>query len=534
VPRDISCRLVFLASPGGLADERAACRDTIADYHATRSLTEGATFYVHAWEDVSGGVGRPQDLINPDLDSCDYLLVLLGDTWGSPPGGGGSYTSGTEEEFHRALELLADETKPLRDILVLFKTLDPDRLRDPGEQLKSVMDFRARLEESKSLMFETFDSIASLTRALERKLTIWGKPLTAKNPVTITLPTLSSTIAPDSGMTRDQLLESARALATDGLRMQAEAAYATAIADGDPAATLEYAQFMRRTGRVAKALQLNNSVLENRDLLTSEKSDAVRQRVNALANIGVIHRKEGRLVDSVDALKEAVATAHRSPDPINEVLCYALDNYGHTLLRAGYPDRALEAFEEAHQTRQEFGSPAERAQSAINLGHMHIAGGAHQRAADLFEEALGMLTEANDGHLRANARCGLAEARLRDGSTEGVNELLTEAISLNEGLQNSDGLSIAHALIARYQLATGDLDAADQHIAATEQESQRSGNSTGLGVAAWLRSEVARLSGDHRAAQAHLEVARRHAEIAHSPTLAADLAQADEILSSGT
>jgi len=533
VPHDLSCRLVFLASPGGLGKERAACRRVIADYHATRSLAEGATFYLHAWEDVSGGIGRPQDRINPNLDDCDYLLMLLGDTWGSPPGGGG-YMSGTEEEFHRALELLDDPDKPLRDILILFKTLDPDRVRDPGEKLKPVMDFRAQLEASKSLMFETFDSIPSLTRAVERKLSSWAQPLLEKKPVTITLPTLASAIAPDSRLTREQLLQSARALAADGLRMQAEAAYANAIADGDPAATLEFAQFMRRTGRLAKALQLNNTVLENQDLLVSQTGEAVGQRVNALSNIGVIQRKEGRLADSVDALKEAVATASQSQDPVPHVLCYALDNYGLTLLRAGYPQQALAAFEESHLIRQEFGSSAERAQSAINLGHMHIAGTDYDRAAALLGEALGLLTEADDAHLRANAQCGLAEARLRGGSMEGVEELLTDAIHLNDELHNSDGLSIAHALMARHELARGDVDAAKPHIAAAEAESQRSGNSTGLGVAAWLQSEVARERGEPRAARAYLDVARQHADVSHSPTLAADIAQTDELLSSGT
>lgn len=533
MPLDLSCRLIFLASPGGLTEERRVCRDAVARYHATRSLDDGATFYVHAWEDVSGGVGRPQDLINPNLDACDYLLMLLGDTWGSPPGAG-TYTSGTEEEFHRTLELLADPDKPMRDILILFKTLDPERLRDPGEKLKPVMDFRAKLEASKSLMFETFDSIPSLTNAVNRKLNEWSQPLEAKVPITITLPTEASKISPDPTMSRDQLLDSARALAWDGLLMQAEAAYANAIADGDPEATLEYAKFMRRTGRLSKAQQLNRAVLENRELLISQEGDAVRYRASALANIGVIQRAEGELKDSIDSLKEAVSTARTSKQPVNDVLCYALDNYGLTLMRAGYRSESLDAFNESHKVREEFGRAAERAQSAINLGHLYMADTDHDRAARMFEEALEALTSDDDDHLRANALCGMAEARLRAGSVDGIHDSLNEAIRLNQALHNSDGLSIAHALMARYYLATNTLELAEEHIRSAQEESEKSGSSTGLGVVAWLNSEVARLKGDILAANAHLEVARRQADKSRSPTLTADIAKTAELLSSDT
>ena len=353
-------------------------------------------------------------------------------------------------------------------------------------------------------------------------------------PITINLPTEASRITPDPTMSRDQLLESARSLARDGLRMQAEAAYANAIADGDPEATLEYAKFMRRTGRLSKAQQLNRSVLENGELLVSQESEAVRYRASALANIGVIQRKEGEINDSIDSLREAVSTARKSKQPVNDVLCYALDNYGYTLMRAGYRSEALAAFNESHQVRREFGRAAERAQSAINLGHLYMADANHDCAARMFDEALDALTSDDDAHLRANALCGMAEARLRAGSVDGVHDPLSEAIRLNQALHNSDGLSIAHALMARYYLATKALELSGEHIKSAQEESEKSGSSTGLGVVSWLNSEVARQRGDTLAAKAHLEVARRQADKSRSPTLAADIAQTAELLSSDT
>jgi tetratricopeptide (TPR) repeat protein len=353
-------------------------------------------------------------------------------------------------------------------------------------------------------------------------------------PITINLPTEASRITPDPSMSRDQLLESARVLGRDGLQMQAEAAYANANANGDPEATLEYAKFMRRTGRLSKAKQLNRSVLENGELLVSQESDAVRYRASALANIGVIQRTEGELKDSIDSLKEAVSTARKSKQPVNDVLCYALDNYGHTLMRAGYQSEAFAAFNESHHVRQEFGTAAGRVQSAINLGHLYMADANHDGAGRMFDEALEALASDDDEHLRANALCGLAEARLRASSVDGVHEALSEAIRLNQALHNSDGLSIAHALMARYYLATKALGLSEEHIKSAQEESEKSGSSTGLGVVAWLNSEVARQRGDTLTAKVYLEVARRQADKSRSPTLTADIAQTAELLSSDT
>lgn len=170
MPIEVACRQVFVASPGGLTAERRLSRKVFRRHNESRAVDARTFFYLHFWEDVAGGVGRPQDRINPNLDCCDYLVVLLDDKWGTPPAIDGPHTSGTEEEFFRALDLLADSDRPMRDILVLFKAVDPARLVDPGPELQKVMDFRARLEQPKSLMYETFDSDERLQLSLDRKL----------------------------------------------------------------------------------------------------------------------------------------------------------------------------------------------------------------------------------------------------------------------------------------------------------------------------------------------------------------------------
>src|SRR5680860_609219 len=153
---DVTCRQVFLASPGGLNPEREVCRSVYREYNESTALDQRSFFYVHAWEDVSGGVGRPQGRINPHMDGCDYAIVMFHDRWGSPTSKDGEYSSGTEEEFYRALALLGDAEREMRDVLVLFKDIDAARMRDPGPELKKVLDFRSMLEQPGiPMMFET-------------------------------------------------------------------------------------------------------------------------------------------------------------------------------------------------------------------------------------------------------------------------------------------------------------------------------------------------------------------------------------------
>lgn len=506
MPLNVSCRLVFLASPGGLSDERECCRTVVRRFNETRTVADEVCFYVHAWEDVPGGVGRPQDRINPNLDDSDFVLLLFGEWWGSAPAHGGPHTSGTEEEFFRALDLLADPSRPMRDILVLFKTVPSDRLRDPGAGLQKVLDFRARLEASKRLMYENFDSLESLDRIISRKLAEWSKPLAGKEPVTVSIPDAVVETGRHATQDRDQLLQAAETAAASGLLVQAEAVFAQSTQDGAPAALLAFARFMRRTGRLERALELNREVIDNLVGKPDDKS-TVEARVSALANIGVIHRKQGHLSQATAALREAVATAATSPEPVHVEQCYALDNYGLTLLKTGHNDVALKQFKLADSLRREFGTSDQRAQSGINLGRRYLALGQLAEAFDYFKTALGDLSGSDDDHLKANVAAGLAEVLIRLGRDEEAAVQLQASRTLNEHLQNLDGLSITHGLLARLLLRQSHLAEAELHISDSAEIVSRTGNPQGQCVVAWLRAEHARLSGGAEKAASFLDEA---------------------------
>src|SRR6266581_3527040 len=90
---------VFLASPSDVGDERLAAEAVISDLNKITGRRLGWNIHLDKWEDTPPGFGRPQDIINPAVDTCDLFIGLLWQHWGLATG---KYSSGFEEEFERA------------------------------------------------------------------------------------------------------------------------------------------------------------------------------------------------------------------------------------------------------------------------------------------------------------------------------------------------------------------------------------------------------------------------------------------------
>ncbi len=142
---------VFLASPGDLAEERRLARDAVDSVNQIGRHRWHVDLFL--WEDKPPASGRPQAIINKDVDICDLFVGLLWERWGQPTG---EYSSGFEEEFERARARRLDTEQP--DIWLTFKKVDPSKLRDPGEDLKRVLAFRDRQVAQRELLFREFET----------------------------------------------------------------------------------------------------------------------------------------------------------------------------------------------------------------------------------------------------------------------------------------------------------------------------------------------------------------------------------------
>lgn len=147
---------VFLASPGDLTDERKVAKVIVDEFNSQLADALGYQVELVGWEDTLPGIGRPQAIINRDLDGCDLFVGMLWKRWGTPPGTA-PYTSGFEEEFKRSMKRNAEEGRP--DISLLLKDLDAASLADPGDHLKKVVAFKKQVFGEKKLLAGTFSDV---------------------------------------------------------------------------------------------------------------------------------------------------------------------------------------------------------------------------------------------------------------------------------------------------------------------------------------------------------------------------------------
>ncbi|MPZ17397.1 MAG: DUF4062 domain-containing protein [Luteitalea sp.] len=158
---------VFIASPSDLAPERQRAFDVVADVNDVLRPTNWAIELL-GWEDTLPGYGRPQALINRDVERCDLFIGAVWRRWGTAPATDSLFSSGLEEEFSIAVKR-RDRT-PSPEIWVFFKKVDLAQIADAGAQLQRVIAFRESLVASKTVLFKEFEDVAAWEKMLRTYL----------------------------------------------------------------------------------------------------------------------------------------------------------------------------------------------------------------------------------------------------------------------------------------------------------------------------------------------------------------------------
>ena len=187
---------VFIASPCDLAIERRAFKDTVSELN--KGFGRGATveFVPLGWEDALSQVGRrSQDVINQDIDNCDVFVLVMWRRWGqkAPDAKARGFGSYTEEEFYRALGRLEKTKTPT--ICTFFKHIDAGEMASPGPDLKKVLRFRKKLEQSKQVIWRGFKDEASFIGEIDKHLAAY-----AKGEIQSATEPISETLLPDSAI----------------------------------------------------------------------------------------------------------------------------------------------------------------------------------------------------------------------------------------------------------------------------------------------------------------------------------------------
>ncbi len=162
---------VFLASPGDLQEERQAIRDVVNEFNESWANELSYQIELIAWEETIAGFGRPQHLINQDLDRCDLFLGMLWRRWGTPPDDEGEFTSGFEEEFKRSMARCEQTGSP--EISIFFKQIQEEFMVDPGDDLKKVLGFKKTINTGKKILYQNFATVRDVETLVRKSITAY-------------------------------------------------------------------------------------------------------------------------------------------------------------------------------------------------------------------------------------------------------------------------------------------------------------------------------------------------------------------------
>ncbi|HEV7675031.1 MAG TPA: hypothetical protein VGQ12_10920 [Candidatus Angelobacter sp.] len=144
---------VFLACPGDLSAERSKFMRLLETVNNLRAHSLGFHLQAVGWERVIPSHGRPQSLINQELDAADLVVVMFWNRIGSPTSDNSPET-GTMEEYKRARSTFQRHGFPT--VWVYFKT----PTAEIDDQLKGVSEFRRALEKGRDIFFRDFSTTA--------------------------------------------------------------------------------------------------------------------------------------------------------------------------------------------------------------------------------------------------------------------------------------------------------------------------------------------------------------------------------------
>ena len=161
----------FLASPGDLQNERKAIREVIKEFNEIWADELGYQVELLGWEETISGYGRPQHLINQDVDRCDLFLGMMWKKWGTPPDKEGVFTSGFHEEFERSIKRRKESRKP--EICLFFKEIGEEFMVDRGPDLKKVLEFKDKIISEKSVLFQNFSNISEIETLIRKSVSYY-------------------------------------------------------------------------------------------------------------------------------------------------------------------------------------------------------------------------------------------------------------------------------------------------------------------------------------------------------------------------
>jgi tetratricopeptide (TPR) repeat protein len=461
---------IFIATPGGLDEERRAFRKVTEEYNESDATRRGVIFLPVGWEITLGGVGRPQTLINKDLRECDYLVLVLWDRWGSPTGDEhATFTSGTEEEYEVAMECLADENFPMRQVVVFFKAVDERKLSDPGEQLKKVLDFRERLEKENKLLFHTYDEVSAFESRLRSHLAKWvrdheednaSRDKSRDSSTTERVRTADNTQrisvnAPPATTGSNEMVEDAKKLAFEGRLTEAETAFAKAVAsNSDLGAILSYGLFLSQLGRLAQAKAKYERVAE----LANELHEPV-WKARAFNSLGNDYKTRGDIKEAQKVYTQSLEIFRELGDL--EGISDVYSNLGDLFQAQEDLEKAETMYKESLRIKEQLGSQEGMADLYGNLGNVYKAQKDLDQAEAMHLRSLEIKEKLGIQEGMAGVYSNLGNLYQDRGNWDEAERMYRRSLEIVGQLKDSEGTADIYNNLGSVYQSRGDLDQAE-------------------------------------------------------------------------
>jgi tetratricopeptide (TPR) repeat protein len=510
--QNVKALSVFIASPGGLEQERAKFLEVLHRRDVDEALSSGITFLPKGHEFAYGGIGRPQELINSQIRESDYLIVVLWDKWGSPTSEDEQFSSGTEEEFFTGLECLTDDDYPMQDIVVFFKGVHDRQMSDPGEQLRKVLAFRTRLEDERLALYRTFDTIDEYAEELRRLIAKWSREWTTGQKLDRRTDPKAHDERPvevdEVETAPEDLVRAAKEAAREGRNTLAHQLFTKATTGAyHREAWTEYIRFLRRSGRLGLLYTAaDDMVVRARD------ANDHRGVAEAFSNMGVAKRSQGQRQAAISyfdrALKEA-DTWQESVGELDEVVsmrAFILDNKGLTWRRmTGKLDEALRAIEQAIALHDQVGDAKGKGHGLRNIGVVRAQLGDLEGSIGCLREAEQIFESLDEERPLAMTLSSIGETLALQGKHAEAIAVLEMALQKNTDLGNNQGKSMNLAQLSRAYGAAGNSARAREYAEACVAQNQRTGNPEGLAAGLHALGRVALDDGDFEGAREYLD-----------------------------
>lgn len=503
---------VFIASPGDLSEERKLFPSIIEQVNKITAHHVSYHFEPIGSEDTLPNWGRPQQLINQDVQTCDIFLMLLWKRWGTQSG---KYSSGTEEEFTLAYARYKKTGIP--DLLLYFRSVPEDMMADPGEQLKKIIKFRAKIEKQRICLFRSYNSpdqwkdllVEHLGQLLDKRkygrefaseaekrvittpADIEGRILELQKQLQDTAAKLETTQAKLRKAAVNYAVEAMK-LTDKGDLTLAEEKFAKSLElYEEPEVLSSFGNFLLQIGSIDRAkekfeklLRLSEDYKQTTSLTIAyhnlglvndirgdwdqaqemfERSLEIEQELGNKEGIAKGYTKIAELLykrGDVDKAEEMLLKALEIDEkPTNRQVCYL--GLGAVYRTRGDLDRAEKMFREALQINEKIGNRQGIAKSYTELGLVDYKRGQLNEAEEMLRKALKIDEEL--GNKESNTYNSLGVIYWEKGDLEQAKEMLRKTLEIARELGNKEDMALAYGNVGNIYLDEGDLGKAEQN-----------------------------------------------------------------------